>query len=295
MASSLTLKKTMGLISGIVLILSSGATAEDSQSSLEIKGSSTIYPVCKAASAQYYTKTKKIILCEGGGSNIGLKFALSGGVGSMSRSLTPEETAKGVSGGIIGRDGLAFVVHKKNPLTELTVKQLRLIFEGQITNWSEIDKNYSGKINLLGPNSDHGTFDSFVSLLDLKKKVTTKTGETKEELKLSSSYKGFPSHNESIFRAESDENAIAVVPVGFLSSYDEKKSFKIHALKLDGIFPNSKTILDGSYPASRILQLVWSGEIKPETKQFLNYLNSDEGAKILEEQGFVPEKKAYKK
>jgi len=256
---------------------------------LEIKGSSTIYPICKAASKAYYAKSKKVVLCEGGGSANGIKFALAGGLGSVSRSLTDEELSKGLHQKAIGRDALAFLVHKDNQMNDLTIEDLKKIFSGKITEWSELNKNFKGKIEILGPNSDHGTYDSLISFLDLKKKAPPGKASPSEEILLTKNYTGFMSHNESIFRAEKNQNTIAVVPLGFWTDYVHKNKKNLHALSINKTKPSSENIVNSTYPSSRLLHLVWVGDLSAEAKEFIEFLKSSEGQKITTEQGFTAE------
>lgn len=241
---------------------------------LEIKGSSTIYPVCKQASSKYYIKTKKIVICEGGGSGFGVKFALAGGLGSVSRDLNPTEKKQGLEASPIGLDALAFLVAQSNPLQNIEVEQLKKIFSGETTLWSSLNSAQSGSIVALGPNSDHGTYDSVLSFLELKT--------------LSKDYTGFASHNETIFRAEALPNVIAVVPLGFWNQYVHDGKNKLRALLIHGIKPNSENLIKGVYPSGRSLNLVWKGNLSEDAKSFINFLKSPEGRSIIDSLGFSP-------
>lgn len=278
--------KTFSTLFLIALINSSNAFAESRvDQKLEIKGSSTIYPLCKALSPKYYAKTQKVVLCEGGGSSNGIKFALANenGVGSVSRELTNEELAKGLLSEPIAQDGLAFVIHGENKISNITTEQLKKIFLGQISNWSEVDKDLSGPIILMGPNQDHGTFDSLISFLGLK------------DQKISSKYQSFLSHNETMYKLNLAPGSLGVVPIGFWSSYlAQKKKTQLRALMLENVVPSAATVLDKSYKASRVLNLVHQGATKPELKKFLEFIHSKEGEKITQEQGFVPLQKDRK-
>ncbi len=94
-------------------------------------------------SVQQETHPGVNIAVTGGGSGTGLT-ALIGGtcdIAESSRSIEPKEIEKAKTKGItpkeflVALDGIAVVVHPKNPVKDLTADQLREIFLGNITNW----------------------------------------------------------------------------------------------------------------------------------------------------------------
>ena len=55
-----------------------------------------------------------------------------------SRDLKPEETAEGIEGITIAMDGIAVVVNNENSVEDLTSEQIRQIFTGEVTDWSQV-------------------------------------------------------------------------------------------------------------------------------------------------------------
>ena len=53
-----------------------------------------------------------------------------------SREIKPEET--GVEKLVIAMDGIAVIVNNDSPVEDLTIEQIKDIFTGKITDWSEI-------------------------------------------------------------------------------------------------------------------------------------------------------------
>ena len=65
---------------------------------------------------------------------------------------------------IIGRDGIALVVHPSNTVTELTLSQVKDIYQGTITNWKEVGGSDS-EIVLVGRDSASGTREFFTEFV----------------------------------------------------------------------------------------------------------------------------------
>ena len=79
-------------------------------------------------------------------------------IGLSSRALKADET--GVTGTTIALDGIAIIVNKDSKVEDLTVDQLKQMFTGEITNWSEVGGD-DGEIVLVGREAGSGTRDGF--------------------------------------------------------------------------------------------------------------------------------------
>jgi phosphate transport system substrate-binding protein len=77
------------------------------------------------------------------------------------------------------------------------------------------------------------------------------------------------------------EGAIGFVGLGYIDD-------KVKALKIDGVEPTVANVMDGSYPIARNLNMFTDGEPTGIVLEFLNYIDSDEGQTVVEEEGFVP-------
>ena len=86
-------------------------------------------------------------------------------IGLSSRALKADET--GVTGTTIALDGIAIIVNKDSKVEDLTVDQLKQMFTGEITNWSEVGGD-DGEIVLVGREAGSGTRDGFESIVDVK-------------------------------------------------------------------------------------------------------------------------------
>ncbi len=77
------------------------------------------------------------------------------------------------------------------------------------------------------------------------------------------------------------KGAIGYVGLGYIDD-------NVKALKIDGVEPTVSNVMDGSYPVARNLNMFTNGEPTGLALEFLNFIDSDEGQAIIEEEGFVP-------
>ena len=87
-------------------------------------------------------------------------------IGLSSRALKDDEKAD-VDGTTIALDGIAIIVNNASKVEDLTIDQLKQMFTGEITNWSEVGGD-DGEIVLIGREAGSGTRDGFESIVDVK-------------------------------------------------------------------------------------------------------------------------------
>jgi phosphate transport system substrate-binding protein len=75
-------------------------------------------------------------------SSTGMNATIDGicDIGMASREIRDSEIQKGLSGKVIAIDGIAVIVNKKNPASDLTKEQVRKIFTGETTDWAQAAK-----------------------------------------------------------------------------------------------------------------------------------------------------------
>ena len=84
-------------------------------------------------------------------------------IGLSSRALKDDEK-NDVDGTTVALDGIAIIVNKDSKVADLTVEQLKQMFTGEITNWSEVGGD-DGEIVLIGREAGSGTRDGFESIV----------------------------------------------------------------------------------------------------------------------------------
>lgn len=249
-----------------------------------IDGSTTVGPIAKAF-AEYYmalNKNVNISVSESGSGN-GAKSLINNkcDIADMSRFMKGKEFKAAIEKGIypvahvVALDGLPILVHPGNPVTALTLDQVRNIFKGIIRNWKEVggpDK----KIVLISRDTNSGTYETFNKLVMKKEKIVKEC----EYVGSNGAVKG---------RVQSTVNAIGYAGLGFVDR-------TVKALKVDGVYPSKKTVTSGSYPIARPLFMFTNGYPKMGSHlyNFIRIYMTKKGQEIIKRIGFVPVT-AYKK
>jgi phosphate transport system substrate-binding protein len=108
-----------------------------------VAGSSSVTPVMESLAEAYRKLNPKAdIEIQQSDSSTGMNAAIDGicDIGMASREIKDSELKKGLSGKVIAVDGIAVIVNKKNPVSDLTKEQVRGIFTGEITDWAQAAK-----------------------------------------------------------------------------------------------------------------------------------------------------------
>ena len=254
----------------------SGDSGTDSQGSSKISGtvstdgSTSMEKVIGALGESFKEQNAGVTFTynpTGSGSGI---TAVSEGrcdIGLSSRALKDDEKASGLKETILAYDGIAIIVNPQSKVEDLTVEQIKKIYTGEITNWSEVG-GADGEIVLIGREAGSGTRDGFESITDTKDKC-----KYRQEL---------TSTGDVITTVAQNPNAI-----GYASLASVKDTVK--ALKVGGVTPTEDTVKDGSYVVQRPFVLVTKeGTPLSETAQkFFNYATSSSASEIISKAGAV--------
>lgn len=268
------------LIGTLVLNIGVGAAAEKpkDQNKIVIDGSTTVGPIAKAF-AEYYMKQNpgvNITVSESGSGN-GAKSLVNStcDVASMSRFMKDEEVKAAVEKGVVpvchtvAVDGIAIVVHPSNPVKGLTVAQVRDIYTGKITNWSEVG-GPNAKMVVISRDTNSGTYESFETLVMNKQKMAA-----------SVEYVG--SSGAIRQKVQSTVGAIGYVGLGFADR-------TVKTLEIDKIVPTKATVSSGRYPIARPLFLFTNGypAMGSHLYLFVTMHMTKKGQEMIEAIGFVP-------
>ena len=207
------------------------------------------------------------------GSSAGVEAVTNGtaDIGDVSRALTDEEKAGGLVENIVALDGIAVVTDTANTATNLTTQQLKDIYTGKITNWSEVggaDQN----IVVIGRESGSGTRDAFEEILDIADQC--QLAQTLNET------------GAVAAAVQSTPGAIGYISLDALND-------KVKALQLDGVAPSEETVKDGSYTLQRPFVMATKGEISEQSAQVqavFEFINSDAGQEVISSVGLVSTK-----
>lgn len=241
-----------------------------------IKGSTTVLPIAQAAAEAFMKKRPDInISLSGGGSGDGIKALIdkSTDIANSSRDMKPEEVKLARERGVdpvahrVAIDAIVPIVHPTNPITDLTIEQLSLIYQGKITNWKEVG-GADKKIVVISRDTSSGTYETWEQKVLHKAKVTPRA-----QLQAS---------NGAIVQAVSkNKYAVGYIGIGYLNK-------AVKGLKVAGVQASAQTALSGQYPIARPLFMFTNGQPKGATAEYIKFLLSPEGQKIVKKEGFVP-------
>lgn len=271
-----------------IMLMGLAATSSASNSDTQyitIKGSDTMVHLVSTWAEEYMNTNKGAeVSVTGGGSGTGFAALLNGTteICAASRGIKDKETQLASTKGIqpteyvVARDGIAVVVNPANPVTELTLAQLKGIYTGTITNWSEVG-GPSQPIVVLSRENSSGTYVFF------QEKVL-------EEEDYSANALLMPATGAIVNAVSSDKWAIGYVGLGYADN--AKDQVKVLGIKSTStaktVYPSEATVTDGSYEIARPLYLYVNGMPQGLTKSFIDFSKSSQGQKIVKETGYVP-------
>lgn len=189
-------------------------------------------------------------------------------IGLSSRDLKDEEKDAGLEATEVALDGIAVVVNSENEVSDLSMEQIKDIYTGKITNWSELG-GADSEIVLIGREAGSGTRDGFESITETEEQC-----EYRQEL---------TSTGDVITTVSKNPNAIGYAS---LAAVDES----VKTVTVDGVSPSEDTISDGSYKIQRPFMLVTKADsqLSDAAQKFFDYATSAEAAEIISGAGAVP-------
>jgi phosphate transport system substrate-binding protein len=240
------------------------------KTSITLAGSTAFQPFAEKLAEQYMLVDNNVsITVQGGGSAVGVQSAISGAaqIGMADLVVLPEE-AKVLTATVVARDGIAVVLNPANKVANLTMQQVRDIFNGKIKNWKEVG-GASAPITVVSREAGSGTRSSFEQIL-------MNINLTKDAL--------IQDSNGTIRETvANDANAIGYLSHGLLNE-------KIKAIKIDEQECSGESITAGRYKLVRPIFLLVKGDPQGEIKKFIDYILSADGQETLRANGLMPAK-----
>ncbi|RKQ34726.1 PstS family phosphate ABC transporter substrate-binding protein [Oceanobacillus halophilus] len=176
----------------------------------------------------------------------------------------------------IGQEAFVFFVNSKNPVNELTIKQIQDIYSGKITNWKELGGNDEEILAFQRPEGS----GSQTALLTVMNGIPLMKAPAEEIV----SGMGGIIRETSNFQNRS--NAI-----GFSFRYfsqDMVQNGKIKHIAIEGVEPTKKNIQNQTYPIVDSFYAITADSDNPNIEEFIQWMQSDQGQKIVDETGYVP-------
>ena len=268
--------KRKNWIAGVVIpaiMLTAGAALAGN---ISMNGSTTVLPIAqKTAEAYMKEHPDAKISISGGGSGNGIKALIdkTTDIANSSRAIKKDEMEQAKAKGsdpvefIVAFDCIVPVVHPSNPIKNITVDQLKALYKGEIRNWKEIG-GADKPVVIISRDTSSGTYEVWEEKIMKKERV-------------------FPgallqASNGAIVQAVSkNPNAVGYIGLGYMDN-------SVKMLSVNGITGSKETTLNKSFPVSRPLYMYTPVKPAGDIKKFMDFVVSDKGQKLVEEEGFIP-------
>ena len=188
-------------------------------------------------------------------------------IGLSSRALKDDEKAD-VDGTTIALDGIAIIVNNASKVEDLTVDQLKQMFTGEITNWSEVGGD-DGEIVLIGREAGSGTRDGFESIVDVKDSC-----KYAQELTATGAV---------ISAVEANPLAIGYASLSAVGD-------TVAMVTVEGVECSEDTVKDGTYKIQRPFVFVTNKSValSEQAQAFFDFATSADAADLIRTAGAVP-------
>jgi phosphate transport system substrate-binding protein len=237
---------------------------------LQLAGSTTVQPLAEVLGEAFMKLNPDVVIeIQGGGSSVGVTSAGEGTVdiGNTSREIKSSEFEKfpNLQVFTIAFDGIAIVTHPDTKLDTLSVEQVRDIFAGEITNFSEVG-GPDAPITVVSREEGSGTRAAFEELVM----------EYREEKVIFERALLQQSNGQVRTTVSTTPNSIGFLSFGFLDD-------STRPVPIDGAEPIVANVKNGSYPIFRPLNMLTNGAPNDLAQTFLGFILSGDGQAIVSE------------
>jgi len=261
--------KLISVLMGMVVLTGAFAQSRVANQSktpytIEVGGSTSVTPLMELLAAEYQKLNPHIkININGTGSGDGIKNAgVLYQIGMSSRELTPSEQGKGLKEVTIAIDGIAVIVHRNNLIRNLTIEQIRDIYTGAVTDWSQVSGgSKKGRIAVISREEGSGTRGAFEELVGFQGKLLAGANE---------------STSTGAIKAGIAQNADAIGYIS-LGSLDNT----IRTVSVNGVVANNNNVKKGTYKISRPFIILTGSNVHTETTAFINWILGKAGQNIV--------------
>jgi phosphate transport system substrate-binding protein len=241
-------------------------------------GSTTVLPFAQAAAEQFAKQNPGVkFSVSGTGTGNGFKSLADGSaqIANASRFIKDSEIKSCMDKKVypvpfaVALDCLVPVVHPSNKVKSLTREQLKDIYSGKITNWKQVGGSDTPMV-VVGRDTSSGTYGTWQEMImdkGDKTRVTPKAQVTS-------------SSGAMMTSVSQNKNAIGYEGMGYVS-----KSVK--AIAVDGISGSASAARSGKYPLARYLYMFTKGWPEGDVLDFITFMQSNAGQKIVNSTGFV--------
>lgn len=275
----------------------SAAETADFQSSILFCGSTSLYPIISSLASSFtdkYVTWDKVdasfpadnisIYVAPGGSGVGASAVIDGtcDFGMIARTIKDSEKealGAGYTEYVVAKDALTVSVNAQNPicgvLDDMTSDTIRQIFSGELMTWNQVDSSLPAEaINVYIRDLSGGAYEVFQKAIMGESEVTASATQSASMTELATNiandpwsigYAGFGAYN----KANQDGQVL-------------------FAMKVDGVEATEETILNGDYKVQRPVMFVTGQELTASEQAFVDYVFSDVGYQVVEDNGYIP-------
>ena len=276
------LKRIRAAVAALACVATAGACtqAEESPAAglsgrLKLSGSSTCAPLVSEIAKRFETAHPRVrIDVQTGGSSMGIADASNGlsDIAMSSRPLEPSERGELITD-ILAQDGVCFIVHASNPVSELSDAEIRSILSGEIDDWSLVGGT-SAPITLIQRAAGRSELELVIDHFGIEAasiQADAIAGDSQQGIK----------------QVASDPHAITYMSVG-ASVHEAERGTPIKLLPLGGVEASTSSVAAGQFPLPRPLLLISKPPHSELTRAFLEYTRSSAVHDLVKDHSFVP-------
>ena len=249
----------------------SSGNGNSKSGTVSTNGSTSMEKVIGALSEAFMQDNNGVkVTYDATGSGTGIESAKNGScdLGLSSRKLKDSET--GLVSHTIALDGIALIVNENSGVSNLSLDQVKQIFTGEVTNWSQVGGD-DLEISCVGREAGSGTRDGFESITG-----TVDVCKLAQEL---------TSTGAVITAVSSSKNAI-----GYASLSPVEGQIGIKTVTIDGVECTEDNVLSGDYKIQRPFNIIVAEnkQLSEEAQAFLDFATSEQAASLITKAGAIP-------
>jgi len=251
----------------------------DSSAAFIIAGSTSVQPYVEVLVEEYAVlRPDMLIDVQGGGSSAGIQAVEShtADIGMSSRNL--RDTERDLWSIEIAKDALAIIINPNNPLitpenpeVSLSLEEIRRIYAAEYVNWNQLG-GPDARIHIITREEGSGTRSAFEELVMGEQRITPRAI--------------VQDSNGSVRQLVSgDPFSIGFISLGLVNVGERP----VKAFRIDGVAATLNNVLNGDYLLFRSFLFVSLERPTGNVMQFIDFIRSPEGQKIMSDEGLIPE------
>lgn len=269
---NLQLTTVVVMLALVLPVFTAGCGIGGSSAAFIIAGSTSVQPYVEILVEEYaHINPGKFIDVQGGGSSAGIQAVESetAEIGMSSRNL--KDTERHLWSIEITKDGLAIIVNPSNPVSDLTLEQIRGIYSADYVNWNQLG-GPDARIHIIAREEGSGTRNAFEELVMDNKRITPKAI--------------VQDSNGAVRQLVADDPySIGFISLGLVDIGERP----VKALRINGVAASRRNVLNGDYTLFRSFLFVAQEMPTGNVMEFIDFIRSPVGQQIMSNEGLIPE------